>query len=67
MILAKYVAPFTEEQIDYVDYILNFKKLDQNTCLQFIAHKYGIKGLEAVLLIDKAITVDRKRRKNEKH
>lgn len=46
---------FTQDQKDYVDYLVNGKNLDQKTVLSFIAHKYEIKGLDAYALYLTAI------------
>jgi hypothetical protein len=47
-------AAFTPEMIDYADYIINGKKLDQNTCIKFISHKFPeVKGLDAYALYKK--------------
>jgi len=44
-------AAFTDEMRDYADFLVNWKKLDQMTCLKFIAHKFpSVKGLDAYAL-----------------
>jgi hypothetical protein len=41
---------FTPEQLDYADFLVNWKQLDLTTCYKYIAHKFGVKGLDAVAL-----------------
>lgn len=41
---------FTQDQLDYADYIINGKKLDQKTALSFISHKFKLVGLDAYAL-----------------
>ena len=41
---------FTTEQIDYADFLVNWKKLDQKTCISYIGHKFKILGLDAYAL-----------------
>lgn len=46
------LAAFTPEQRDYADFLVNWKRLDLTTCYKYLAHKYNIKGLDAVALCD---------------
>lgn len=41
---------FTQDQLDYADYIVNGKNLDQKTAISFFAHKYGLQGLDGYAL-----------------
>ena len=43
-------AAFTQEQLDYADFLVNWRKHDLTTCYRYIGHKFNIFGLDAVAL-----------------